>query len=142
MDKVSILTASRVEPSVLAPRSQDIIFTHIAPSLDSAVRLQTVIGSISLNVLFQAYIAASLTLTAALWASHLFAVQAYFATLLSGKALRQLWNTRVVVSMRNKVFYEFAVFILGSGQGLILTLFWPGWWILGGATWALWTFCG
>jgi hypothetical protein len=33
--------------------------------------------------------------------------------------------------LRNKLFFELAVFVLGNGNGIVLILFWPGWIIIG-----------
>lgn len=49
--------------------------------------------------------------------------------------------THSLNQLRKKVFFEFMCFILGTGNGLFLLLFWPGWLILGGAIWSiLWLF--
>lgn len=40
--------------------------------------------------------------------------------------------------VRDKLFYEFASFILGSGNALILWIFWPCWILFGLAVWIVW----
>jgi hypothetical protein len=44
--------------------------------------------------------------------------------------------------MRKKLFMEFMIFVLGGGNQLILVLFWPGWVIVGGGIWGVWSLCG
>lgn len=134
MDKVSILTASRVEPSVL-PLSHAAILANLSPAVRSAIRLQSLLLAVSLQVLFRGYIAAATTL----WASRFVAGHAAWA---SGSLIKNAWKSKQVVAVRDKVFFEFATFVLGSGNGLFVMLFWPGWWVLGAASWGLWTVCG
>jgi len=40
------------------------------------------------------------------------------------------------------MFFEFAVFILGGGNQVILIVFWPGWIVVGGGVWGMWMVCG
>lgn len=44
--------------------------------------------------------------------------------------------------LRNKLFKEFMIFVLGGGNGVILAVFWPGWIVVGPAVWGVWCFCG
>jgi len=37
------------------------------------------------------------------------------------------WNSKQSRRLRKKVEFEFFVLILGSGNGVILMMFWPGW---------------
>jgi len=40
-------------------------------------------------------------------------------------------------SLRRKLFFEFMVFILGCGNGILLIVLWPGWILVGGVVaWA------
>lgn len=49
---------------------------------------------------------------------------------------------KAIEPLRNKIFHEFMVFILGGGNVFILMLFWPGWLVLGGAAGGAWLVCG
>ncbi|PFH55620.1 hypothetical protein XA68_17944 [Ophiocordyceps unilateralis] len=48
-----------------------------------------------------------------------------------------VWQSRAVELVRARLFYEFALFILGGGNALFLLLFWPGWVLVGFVLWAL-----
>jgi len=55
-------------------------------------------------------------------------------------AIRRLWNTTQVKRLRKKIEFEFFTLILGAGgNNLFLVIFWPGWYIIGLAGFALWT---
>lgn len=145
MDKVTLLTASRVEPKVFGHALAPLV-AHLSPIFQSAVQLQTILGVISLQLLLNACLAASVSLAATLSVGRVCAVQAWLAARngawVSGKVLRWTWTSRAVVKFREQTFRNLATFILGSGNGLILMVFWPGWWVLGGTTWAIWIFYG
>ncbi|PHH89876.1 hypothetical protein CDD83_5049 [Cordyceps sp. RAO-2017] len=57
---------------------------------------------------------------------------------MSHGAVAGLWPSRHAQLIRNRLFYEFALFVLGGGNTLILLLFWPGWLLVGLACWAVW----
>lgn len=145
MEKATILTASRVEPNVL-PYSSEVLITSLSPILESALQIQRLLSAASLQLVIQAYIAVRITLTVTAWASRVFAVQA-FVVLKGGawaskKVAWWTWTSRGVVAMRNQAFRNFATWVLGSGNGLILVFFWPGWWLLAGGSCAIWICCG
>ncbi|RDA89876.1 hypothetical protein CP533_6656 [Ophiocordyceps camponoti-saundersi (nom. inval.)] len=48
-----------------------------------------------------------------------------------------VWQSRSVQLIRARLFYEFALFILGGGNILFLLLFWPGWLVIGLVLWAV-----
>lgn len=50
------------------------------------------------------------------------------------------WDSKRSRQLRKKLEFEFFVLILGSGNGFILMLFWPGW-ILIGLVYALYLLC-
>lgn len=54
---------------------------------------------------------------------------------MSIEAVAYVWNSPTVRLVRNRLFHEFAVFILGGGNALILCVFWPGWLLFGLAFW-------
>lgn len=61
---------------------------------------------------------------------------------MSSKAVADLWESPTLRLVRNRLFYEFAVFILGGGNAIILLLFWPGWLLVGAVLWAAWQLWG
>ncbi|GAO17344.1 hypothetical protein UVI_02038640 [Ustilaginoidea virens] len=60
---------------------------------------------------------------------------------MSAHAAAGLREAKPARSLRKKLFYEFAVFILGSGNPLLLMLLWPGWLVVAALSFALWTWC-
>jgi hypothetical protein len=153
MDRGSLLTASRVERGVsivtVTPRSN--VISRLRPALAFALHFQYIIGSFSSFLYIQAYFVTSLAFVHALYASRFLAIQAYFATKfgvfhgfnMSAQALAGVWDAKTIQMLRKKIFYEFAVFILGSGNPFILLLFWPGWLVVGGTSMAVWQLlCG
>ncbi|KAJ4257532.1 hypothetical protein NW762_008656 [Fusarium torreyae] len=149
MDKATLLTASKVDLSVSThPRSD--ITRLIGPSLQIALRFQSLVGSISVFLCLHACFFASITFAAVLYASKIVTLKAFIAAKfsafhgfnMSSQAAVGVWNSKNVQRLRKKLWYEFAVFILGSGNMVFLMLFWPGWWVLAGACWAVWMLFG
>jgi hypothetical protein len=150
MDGPAIITASKVEPVVPFHPHSDLI-AILGPTVRYAGYLQAVISSLSVFLGLQAYALASVTFAAALYASKVIAFQAYLATkfgafyayLASAKAASEVYRSKTLKMLRRKLFFEFAVFILGGGgNAMILMVFWPGWLVIGGATYAMWQFMG
>ena len=56
----------------------------------------------------------------------------------SNKAIVMSWNSKCFAKLRRKLWFELAIWIMGGGNAVIVLVFWPGWWILLGAYWALW----
>lgn len=150
MDGPAIITASKVESVVpINPHSELIVI--LGPTVRYAGYIQAVIGSLSVFLGLQAYTIASITFAAALYASKVIALQAYLATkvgafyayLASAKAASEVYRSKTLKMLRKKLFFEFAVFVLGGGgNAIILIMFWPGWLIIGGTTYAVWQFMG
>lgn len=149
MDKVSLLTASRVEPAVsLSPHSA--LISRLAPAITFAARFHYLLSWLSSFLYIQTYFITRLAAVNAFYASRFLLVQAFIATKfgawvslnMSAKAIADVWEARSTQMLRRKFFYEFAVFVLGSGNAMILLLFWPGWIVVGGAGVALWQLFG
>jgi hypothetical protein len=149
MDKATLLTASKVDLSVSThPRSD--ITRLIGPALQIALRFQSLVGSVSIFLCLRACYVASITFASVLYASKTVTFKAFVAAKfsafhgfnMSSQALASAWNSKKIQKLRNKLWYEFAVFILGSGNLIFLMLFWPGWWVLAGACWAGWMLFG
>jgi hypothetical protein len=148
MDKATLLTASKVDLSVSTPRSD--ITRLVGPALQIALRFQSFVGCVTVFLCFHACFFASITFAGVLYASKTVTLNAFVAAKFSAflsfnmstQAVASAWNSKNVQRLRNKLFYEFAVFILGSGNIIFLMLFWPGWWLLAGACWAFWMLSG
>ncbi|EGX92621.1 hypothetical protein CCM_03994 [Cordyceps militaris CM01] len=140
MDKVDILTSSRVD--ALSQHRHATIISRLGPTLAYAVHVQSIIGSLSVFLCWRAYLVASVSL-----------VQAYYATRLLTWGTKQgawhgvaaaaaVWDMKTTRVLRDKIFYEFALFVLGAGNGLFLVVLWPGWIVIGGTSFVLWQMCG
>jgi hypothetical protein len=143
MESFSVMTtAGPVFDMGVPSRPLANILASLEPTAAYAVWLQRAISSFSFVILLNTYFLAKISVTV----GHVLANYAYvvtrLATILSGKAIKGVWDSKSVVTLRNKVFHEFATFILGGGNGIFLMIFWPGWWVLGGTVWAAWMFCG
>ncbi|OAA63806.1 hypothetical protein ISF_04515 [Cordyceps fumosorosea ARSEF 2679] len=148
MDKVDILTASRVEP--LSQHHHATIISRMGPTLAYAVHLHNIIGSLSVFLCWRAYLLASISLAGAYWAARILAFHALVATKVGAfhgatasiRAAAAVWDMKTTRMLRDKLFYEFALFVLGAGNGLFLLVLWPGWIVIGGTSFVLWQVCG
>ncbi|KFA61725.1 hypothetical protein S40285_10108 [Stachybotrys chlorohalonatus IBT 40285] len=150
MDQVGILTTSRVEPSVSINRNSDAL-AYLSSTLPYATVVHHALGSVSLFLCMQAYVTACAAFSIALYASKILAFQAYIATkysayharIVSAWALAEVYRSKTLERLRKKLFFEFATFVLGGcGNGLFLVVFWPGWIVIGGASFAMWQVVG
>ncbi|KAF4446345.1 hypothetical protein FALBO_17087 [Fusarium albosuccineum] len=149
MDKATLLTASKVELAV-SPYPRSDIIRLLGPALEIALRFQSLVSSVSIFLCFRACFLASITFAGVLYASKIVALKAYVATKfsafhsfnMSSRAAVGVWNSKSVQTLRKKLWYEFAVFVLGSGNVVFLMLFCPGWWLLAGACWTVWMLFG
>lgn len=49
---------------------------------------------------------------------------------------------RALEPVREKLFREFMIFVLGAGNGVFLAVFWPGWIVVGPSVYGVWWVCG
>ncbi|KAM5354262.1 hypothetical protein ACJ41O_000912 [Fusarium nematophilum] len=149
MDKATLLTASKVELGVSVNPRSDII-RLLGPALEIALRFQSLISSVSIFLCLRAWFLTGIAFAGVIYASKIVALKAYVATKfsafhgfrMSGRAAVGVWNSKSVQRLRRKLWYEFALFVLGSGNTVFLMLFWPGWWLLAGVCWAGWMLFG
>lgn len=144
--KMSVLTASMttaVAPStpIAPPKPVQVNFANLArlvfPALSSSLYfaqvLQEVISTTTLFLLFRSYIVSGILLRQFGSLSWLLLVQSLYASVLVGKQAGSaaLWSFgrswKALEPLRKKLAFEFFTTILGSGNQLILVLFWPGW---------------
>jgi hypothetical protein len=150
--KMSVLAASTNPTTILTTQNTKTILALLSPafanSLYLATILQRLLSTTTLFLLFRSYLlsifllqqshhASQILLIQSLYASSIACKNAYWA---SKKGTRLLW--RSTERMRKKLFMEFMIFVLGGGNQLILVLFWPGWIIVGGGIWGVWSLCG
>jgi hypothetical protein len=152
MDRGTLLTASRVKPQPYIPSPTELA-SQLGPPLGYVIHhLPGVLGAVSVFLCLRAYyLLATATLLCVCrillggggggFSSHKKGTVATFgavAVAMSGQIMYGTWESPVVKGLRRRIFHEFAMFILGGGNALILMLFWPGWWVLAGTTCALW----
>lgn len=127
----------------------------LAPALTTTLYLAHISSTIlqrlsilTLKILLQITFLLSFTLQHTFYASKILLQHTH---LVSSEVLRQSYRTtrRAVAVMwkatekgRERLFFEFMVFILGCGNGLCLVLFWPGWILFGGVAISMWWVCG
>ncbi|KAL7923119.1 hypothetical protein ACQKWADRAFT_312640 [Trichoderma austrokoningii] len=145
MDKVTLLTASRLEPTV-ALRPHSTLIVGLGNAFALSLQLHHRFLSIPLFIGLQSYALLAATSHAC---KHLlfyaFVASAFIlkhAFAMSTKAVSDIWDSSSVQRVRARIFYEFAVFILGCGNAMFLIIFWPGWLLLGGACFAAWQLAG
>ncbi|ETS06706.1 hypothetical protein M419DRAFT_69919 [Trichoderma reesei RUT C-30] len=151
MDKVTLLTSSRLEPTAgFRPHSSIIValgslltVAALPLALEYQARLARLCSSISLRY-YSFFISRALLLASSCAGKHLlshalFASQSFLthASAMFSKTVVDFWQSRRIQKIRAKLFYEFAVFILGCGNAFFLLVFWPGWIFLGAAVLAL-----
>lgn len=148
----AIPSVSRVSPAYHYPYPpQDAaaaIASRLGPTFAAALHLQSIISSLSVFLCWRAYVFAAFSLATLLDAAKVISFYAYVRVkfgafhgwIMSTRAVAGVWDSKPVQMIRQKLFYEFALFILGMGNPLILLLFWPGWIVVCG-TWAVWQFC-
>lgn len=150
---MTILTSAPSPSTLFSPStSSPQVRTLLSPALSNAVHfattLQKFLGATTLFLLWRSYLLTDALFRRTRNLLRTLAVQSYYTAktftwhvLRSGKqAVRRGW--RATEPVRNKIFFEFMVFVLGGGNGLILVLFWPGWLIIGGGFWGIWKVCG
>lgn len=145
MDRGTLLTASRAKPHPYIPSPTELA-SQIRPTLGYVIHhLPRVLGAVSVFLCLRAYyLLAAATLLCAgggFFSSHengAVATLGAVSVAMSGQIMNGTWESPVVKRLRRRFFHEFATFILGGGNALILMLFWPGWWVLAGTTCALW----
>ncbi|RFU76840.1 hypothetical protein TARUN_5426 [Trichoderma arundinaceum] len=145
MDKVTLLTASWLEPTA-ALRPHSTVIARLGRAFAIPLQLHHRFKHISLFICLQSYFVSYALLAGTSYACKNILFYAFIAAAfifkhgltMSTKAIFDIWDSRSVQKARARLFYEFAVFILGCGNAMFLVLFWPGWLLLGGAFFALW----
>lgn len=131
MASTGLLTASR---NSLATKN---VLSALAPAFSSSLylltHLQSLLRTTSAFLLPRTYLLTCLLVQHSLYATQLVLLQSYLASRRTVfAALRGLDIAhKASEPLRRRLFFEFMVFVLGGGNGLILLLLWPGWWIIG-----------
>jgi len=134
------MTVFSTPPMAIITSRNANVLTVISPALSHtlyfAAILQRLLSTTTVFVLFRAYILSLLLLQQSFYASQTLLIQGYNASTILANQMCFVgkYGWKATESLRKKLFFEFIVFILGSGNGLILLVFWPGWIVLGGST--------
>lgn len=88
--------------------------------------------------------ASQLLLISSWYASRVLLIQSWYAGLVLRKScVWGFWKWwKVIEPFRQKLFFEFMVFILAHGRHLVLVVFWPGWIVIGGVASIGWCVLG
>lgn len=145
---MAVLTSLTNPSALLNPTSaNNNVLSLLSPALTHSRYLAVLFHYIStstLLLLFRAYLLSFVLLRQGLYASQVLLVQSYYAAELLSRnflfaiehAMRLGW--KYTEPLRRKLAFELAVFVLGSGNGLFLILFWPGWIVIGGVLGLWW----
>ncbi|KAK8052382.1 hypothetical protein PG993_003767 [Apiospora rasikravindrae] len=117
------------------------------PNVSVALQFQRILSVVSISVLLRTYFLASHLLLVSRFVAWQALVASRFVLIktavTSRVASRAAWNCKSMRRFRKKFEYEFYTFILGAGgNSLFCMVFWPGWWILGFVTLAIWSCVG
>jgi len=148
---MTVLTPIPNPSTLLSTSSQNNLLTILSRSLTNSLYLASIfrrlLSSTTLFVLFRAYFLALLLLRQSFSATQILLVQTDYAiALLTNKLFSTLKQAiklgwKATEKFRNKLFFEFMLFILGEGNGILLVILWPGWLVLGGGAWGVWVVC-
>ena len=117
------------------------VFTR---SLYLATFLPRLLSTTTIFLTFRVYLLTAILLRQSFSSSQYLLVQTYYAcviltevALLRAKTIMNL-GWRATENLRKKLFFEFMVFLLGGGYGLLLIILWPGWIVVGIGALVLW----
>lgn len=149
---MATLTTIPDASTLLASSSTTNILTILSPALTHSLYLawvfQRLLSTTTLFVAFRAYFLSVMILRQSFYACQILLMQSYFAAGLLAKQLfltsKQAMNLswKATERFRNKLFFEFMIFILGGGNPVFLVIFWPGWIVIGGGACGIWLTCG
>lgn len=142
MDKVTLLTTPAVTRPLFPGDPTTAILSHLTPALTQLFRIQQLLRQITVFVSLRAYILASTTLHVSKILAACGYTGAKFSVGMSASIAIGTWESKTVKAMRKRMFHELATFILGCGNPVFCLVFWPGWWVLGGTTYAIWSLVG
>jgi hypothetical protein len=151
---MAVLTATSNPTTILATAHNTTpILTLLSPAVTNSLYLahilQQLLSTTTLFLLFRAYLLSLFVLQRSFFFSQLLLIQTLYAASVLGEnafwsskhGMKVVW--RSTEGMRKKLFYEFMVFVLGSGgNAAILVVFWPGWILIGGGIWGIRLICG
>jgi len=148
---MAVLTTTHHASTLLSkssPHSNSQILALLSPALTNslyiAAILQRLLSTTTLFLAFRAYFLSTILLKQSYYASQVLALQGYYASGMLARQVLRTWvkgmrmSWKATERLREKLFYEFALFILGTGYYGLLIVFWPGWIVIGGGVWGVW----
>ena len=147
MDKLGILAASATEPSMSLRRKSDLVNTYV-PELGYLLHCSNLIGSallsLSLHMTFMTYTLCTYLLHASRIVTVYTALAFRVFLRKSAESLRRntssVWKAKGFKRLRKRIEYELFTILVGpGGNTLCLVLFWPGWIVVGGSMFLVWT---
>jgi hypothetical protein len=146
---MTVLSPSSNPSALLSRTSSTNIITLLSPalahSLYFAAIFQRLLSTATVFLFLRAYLSSLFILRQTFNASHLLLIQLCYASAQVCAVLRlglkRGW--KATERFRNKLFFEFMVFVLGGGGNqMLLVLFWPGWLVLAATVTVFWWACG
>jgi hypothetical protein len=150
---MTVLTPSPNPSALLSTSSSANIIKLLSPALSHslyfAAVFQHLLSTTTLFLFLRAYVSSLFIFRQAFYASQLLLIQSYYASALLARQLNPVvkrgmkMGWKATRKLRNKLFFEFMVFVLGAGgHQILLVVFWPGWIVLGGGAMGIWWACG
>jgi hypothetical protein len=149
---MAVFALSKPNPSALlsSSTSNTNILALLAPALTHslyfAAIFQQLLSTTTLFLFLRTYVLSLLILRQTFYALHLLFIKSYhYVSDQLGPVVRagerQGW--KATKRFRNKLFFEFMVFVLGpGGNSVLLLVFWPGWIVVGCGVVGIWWACG
>jgi len=143
MDKAALLTAPTAQPLVSIRRRSDWLSLLSPTTTAITFWCHRAVGWLLVFFVLRAFHASSIAASSILWTTGIAATRSYRASCtlsrLLGRGTHIAWESNSIRRVRKKLVFEFMVLVLGpAGNGLLVVVFWPGWWFLAlvaGATW-------
>ena len=138
--------------ALLSTTSNTNIIKLLSPALTHSLYFvavfQRLLSTTTFFLFLRAYVSSLFILRQTFYASQLLLIQSYYASTLLAKQMHPVLKQgtkrgwKATEKFRNKLFFEFVVFMLGGGNQVLLLIFWPGWIVVGGGAMGIWWTCG
>ncbi|KAG9245215.1 hypothetical protein BJ878DRAFT_31258 [Calycina marina] len=131
------LTTPLTNTTFLLSKTNTSTLPPLPPLSRPVYLMQTFLRTTTVFLFFRSYTMSLLLFRQSVYASQIVVLQSWYAA----SAMVQTLYTRgkeiawaawkVTERLRQKLFFEFMVFILGGGYAFLLVLLWPGWIVVG-----------
>ncbi|KAH7410984.1 hypothetical protein BKA64DRAFT_370063 [Cadophora sp. MPI-SDFR-AT-0126] len=130
------MTVLTISPTSTTTITISLLSPALRHSFYLASTFQRLLSTTTLFLFLRTYLLSLLVLQNSLYLSQVLLLKASYASLLLARNSLALTKNmgrmgwKATEGLRRKLWYEFMVFVLGGGNGLILLVFWPGWIVL------------